>query len=239
MWRKLPPLPSVPPAHDPVTTSTSRTTAVEPLHEPQPEAVNVGKVNDTVNIFSRARESTSLQADSIEAERDRMAVTMVERVGFQRKDWWKNMDHDWYPFIGSERWIPTSTVDLLSADKDPKDLLIEYATRLGRRSSAVTQGEMFLLACLCQVLKNDVSTATIGSAMRKADGSMTYQMSRDYLGAIAWVGKLMRKLSSFGWDISCIDLLVSCEPQSSFGTARYADTDGCVQGISVSQIMFA
>ena len=125
-----------------------------------------------------------------------------------------NTTHDWYPFIVSlGRIDPTGNVDCTTHD-GPEKILLDHATQLSNKTARITEGELFLLICLCLVVKQSVDEEKIYRAISLYVPSLTTNMIKDHMGAVFWVCKLIGSLSQFGWDSNGIALLVTCKPQS-------------------------
>lgn len=161
-----------------------------------------------VTIISSAKRDLK----KIIEEQKRRVAEMLDGVRSQDRNRWTFAKHDWYPFIGPKRetQVPVNAEHLPS--KDPKEIVVAIATRLAQRSTEATEGELFLLVCLCQVVKNKVSPNWTLKVFRICFPSMKKQTLVDYLGSVFWVGTLMNDLFLNGWDNRGIDLLVSCKP---------------------------
>ena len=180
-----------------------------PVDETQPVTLSGGKLDRPVSGPPPPE-----KLPPIEIWRKKMATGMIDKLCFQKQEWWTETKYNWYPFIRCDKWTHAVTdAPCSSTHADPEALLMDYATQIfrKRRSGRITQGELFLLVCLCQVVKYDVHITKMVKVVKMCVPSMKRQTLVDYLGGIAWVGKVMRKLSQFGWDTRFIDFLVACE----------------------------
>lgn len=77
-----------------------------------------------------------------------------------------------------------------------------------------TERELFLLICLCLVVKESLDEEKVYRAISMCLPSLTTNMIKDNIGAVFLVYKLMGSLSQFGWDSNVIALLVTCKSQT-------------------------
>ena len=214
-------------AYDQSTTSSAMT-KIEPV-ERQVQALKIEKtklpisVEDNKSGYGRRQkkeEYRKREAQKREEQWQTLANGLVNSIRFQPGNWWLNTTHDWYPFIVSPGRIdPTGNVDCTTHD-GPEKIILGHATQLSTKTARVTEGELFLLICLCLVVKQSVDEEKIYRAISMCVPSLTTNMIKDHMGAVFWVCKLMGSLSQFGWDSNVIALLVTCKPQSlGFGIA--------------------
>lgn len=93
-------------------------------------------------------------------------------------------------------------------------MILDHATQPSSKMERVTERELFLLICLCLVVKQIVDEEKVYRAISMCVPSVTTNMIKDHMGAVFWVCKLMGSLSQFGWDSNVIALLATCKSQT-------------------------
>ena len=206
-------------AYDQITTASAMT-ATQPL-ETYAEALKIGRTKLPISVEDHKSEYERWQKKEEYRKREirwkKVAQPLVEKICFQQPDWWSSTEHDWYPFFLSPGRIdPTGNVDCTAHD-GPENIILDYATRPSKKAEKIPEGELFLLLCLCLVVKESVEEEKIRSTIRMCVPSLTTKTIKDYLYTVFWVCKLMGNLSPFGWDGNEVTLLVACKSWFLYG----------------------
>lgn len=146
-----------------------------------------------------------------EEEHTRMVATMLDRIGSQKADWWKDANHEWRPFVGPGAEMNVSLNVEGPTENHPLKVVTAFATRLAQGPTEITKGELFLLVCLCQAVRKEVGLKMLHKVVKICVPSMKREALSEYLGSIVWLGGLMSKLWLCAWGDHGVQLLMSCE----------------------------